>query len=211
MDAGLIVRLHLPCGLGVAHGWHPISDSMKVTEACQNIIHTLDWQPAFDLCRELVEAHSGRTFTTDNFFDLARCYPFGISKIGGEVIVRDPLKTDGGKGLVCVGEVPTGSFVHLLNGTPETLISAAGDALNLAMESAPEQVSDNAQTLFIDCISRALFLENRLGEELKTVSGSGKMFGAMTLGEIANNGRDYLEFYNKTAVVALLSDTQKKK
>jgi hypothetical protein len=56
-----------------------------------------------------------------------------------------------------------------------------------------------------DCISRALFLEDRLGEELAAAAGGGDLFGAMTLGEIANSSRAYLEFYNKTAVVALLS------
>ncbi len=207
MDSGLIVRLPLRSGVGVAHGWQPISVSMKVTEADRNTIYSLDWQPAFERYRELVEAHSGKIFTADNFFDIAKCYPFGISRLGGELVVRDPVTTDGCKGLVCVGEVPSGSFVHLLSGTPETLIVAAAHARYLAMDSAPDGVTDNAATFFVDCISRALFLENRISEELEAVTGAGEVFGAMTLGEIANNGHDYLEFYNKTAVVALLFDT----
>jgi len=206
MDAGLIVKVPLRSSVGVAHGWQPISDSMKVTESERNTILTLDWIPAFDRYRELVEAHSRRVFTTDNFFSIARGYPFGINKLGGEVVVRDPLNTDGGKGLVCVGEIPAGSFVHLLNGTKETLIAAAEKAALLARDSAPEGILENAPTLFIDCISRALFLEEGIDEELKAVSGKGELFGAMTLGEIANSGSDYLEFYNKTSVVSILID-----
>ena len=205
-DAGLIVKLNLQSGVGVAHGWQPISESMKVTESDRNTILSLDWIPAFDRYRELVEAHSGKTFTSDNFFSIAKGYPFGINKLGGEVVVRDPLSTDGAKGLVCVGEVPTGSFVNLLNGTPNTLIDAATKARQLAAESCCESNTENALTLFIDCISRALFLEEQITEELEAVAGKGELFGAMTLGEIANNGRDYLEFYNKTSVVALLND-----
>jgi hypothetical protein len=204
MDAGLIVRLPLYSSVGVDHGWQAISDSMKVTTAERNTINTLDWIPAFDVYRKLVEVHSGKALAEDNFFNLAKCYPFGINKLGGELVVRDPLWIDGNKGLVCVGEVPTGSFVYLLNGSPETLINAASNARSLALEYAQEAISDDSATLFIDCISRALFLEGRIGEELEAVAGSGELFGAMTLGEIANNGRDYLEFYNKTAVVALL-------
>jgi len=153
-----------------------------------------------------VEAHSGKTFTADNFFSIAKGYPFGINKLGGEVVVRDPLTTDGRKGLICVGEVPTGSFVHLLNGTPDTLIAAALKARQLAEETCCKSESEKAPVLFIDCISRVLFLEEQITEELAVVAGKGELFGAMTLGEIANNGRDYLEFYNKTSVVALLND-----
>jgi len=206
MDAGLIVRLPMPSGVGVAHGWQPISTSMKVTESEGNTIYSLDWQPAFERYRELVEIHFGKPLTASNFFDTAKCYPFGINRLGGELLVRDPVTTDGLNGLVCVGEVPSGSFVHLLNGTPETLIAAAAHARYLALDSAPDGVTVKSSTFFIDCISRALFLENRIGEELKAVAGAGEQFGAMTLGEIANNGRDYLEFFNKTSVVVLLGN-----
>ncbi|MBM9538485.1 FIST N-terminal domain-containing protein [Desulfobulbus alkaliphilus] len=59
-DAALVVRLPMGCGVGVAHGWQPISGSMKVTEADRNVIRSLDWQPAFEVYRQLVEAHSGQ-------------------------------------------------------------------------------------------------------------------------------------------------------
>lgn len=204
MDAGLVVRLPLRSSVGVAHGWQPITDFMKVTEADRNTILSLDWHPAFDRYQELVKEHSGWIFTEENFFDIAKCYPFGINKLSGEVVVRDPLAADKRNGLVCVGEVPVGSFVHLLNGNAETLISAAARARSLAEESAPEGVTDKNPTFLIDCISRALFLGDKLSEELEAAAGSGDVVGAMTLGEIANNGLDYLEFYNKTVVVALL-------
>ncbi|MBM4152644.1 MAG: hypothetical protein FJ220_03865, partial [Kiritimatiellaceae bacterium] len=110
------------------------------------------------------------------------------------------------KSLFCVGEVSRGSFVHLLNGTPQSLIAAARKASRLSEESAPPGVRERNVTFFIDCISRALFLGDHLPEEFAAVAGETGLFGAMTLGEIANNGCDYLEFYNKTAVVARLAD-----
>ncbi len=206
-DCGILVRLTMRSGIGVAHGWQPISEGMKVTEADRNTIISLDWQPAFEHYRKLVEAHSGWTFTADNFFDIAKCYPFGINKLDGEVVVRDPITTDGQQGLVCVGEVPVGSFVFLLNGTSNTLITAAAHARYLAWQSAPTEIGHASVTFFIDCISRALFLEGQLGAELATVAATdGRLLGAMTLGEIASSGRDYPEFYNKTAVVALFAE-----
>jgi hypothetical protein len=50
-------------------------------------------------------------------------------------------------------------------------------------------------------------LEDRFGEEIEAVyRESTPLVGALTIGEIANSGRDYLEFYNKTSVVAVLRE-----
>jgi hypothetical protein len=84
------------------------------------------------------------------------------------------------------------------------LVNAAGEALQLAKE-AFQGTSTDQTTLFMDCISRVLFLEEEFHQELHAVYKEGSpLLGALTLGEIANSGREYLEFYNKTAVVAVL-------
>ena len=200
-DGAVLALLDLPSGVGVAHGWQPVSAAYKVTESSGNIIHSLDWKPAYQVYREIVEAHSGQRFTADNFFSIAKAYPFGIAKLGTEMVVRDPLMTQG-NALVCVGEVLQGSFVRVLHGNQDSLLAAAAHAHTMArtaLGSHPAQAE-----LFIDCISRVLFLENRFTLELQAVQdGQLPLFGALTLGEIANSGKDYLDFYNKTAVVGM--------
>jgi len=58
--------------------------------------------------------------------------------------------------------------------------------------------------LFIDCISRVLFLDDSFPLELQAVHERQlPLIGALTIGEIANSGKDYLDFYNKTAVVGM--------
>lgn len=202
-DVALLAWLDLPSGVGVAHGWQSVSTAFRVTESEANVIVSLDWRPAFEVYRDIVEPHAGKTFGPDNFFDLAKAYPFGIAKLGGEVVVRDPLMADGEK-LVCVGEVPTGSFVHVLHGNRDSLIAAAGEA-----RQAAEKVFPAGQTarleFFVDCISRVLFLEDDFASELQTARVADlPLVGMLSLGEIANSGDDYLEFYNKTSVVALV-------
>lgn len=209
MDAALLVRLPLVSGIGVSHGWQAISEPFKVTSSVKNCVQQLDWKPAFDEYRQVVESHSGQVFNPDNFFDIAKSYPFGISKLDSEMIVRDPLMLSGDTAMVCVGEVPEGSFVRILNGTEESLIAAATEACEKA-QHAHRQQTDLPVRLgcFIDCISRVLFMGDNIVNEFAAVSGDYPLFGALTLGEIANSGKDYLEFYNKTAVLGLLSEVE---
>jgi hypothetical protein len=202
-DVALLAWLDLPSGVGVAHGWQPVSPAFRVTESEANVIISLDWRPAFEVYREIVEPHAGKAFGPDNFFDLAKAYPFGIAKLGGEVVVRDPLMAEGEK-LICVGEVATGSFVHVLHGNRDTLIAAAGEARQEAEKVFPDGKTAQLE-IFVDCISRVLFLEDEFASELEIARVADlPLVGMLSLGEIANSGDDYLEFYNKTSVVALV-------
>jgi len=205
MDSALLIRLPQVSGVGVAHGWQPISEAYKVTASEKNQLHQLEWQPAFTTYRSQVEPHAGQLFNEQNFFDLAKAYPFGINKLDSEMVVRDPLMLEGANSMVCVGEIPEGSFVRILNGTPVSLIEAAGTAAKLAHEAWQANSNQAPEwACFIDCISRVLFMEERILEEFAQVAGPYPLVGALTLGEIANTGQDYLEFYNKTAVLGLL-------
>jgi len=106
--------------------------------------------------------------------------------------------------LICVGEVPEESFVDIMNGNLESLIAAAGDAL-LKAEKSYDGSLDGSGLLFIDCISRVLFLEDDFKKELEVIHKKGiPLIGVLSIGEIANSGKDFLEFYNKTAVVSIL-------
>ena len=129
VDSAVLAYYEFPSGIGVSHGWESISGPYKVTEADRNIVKTLDWEPAFQVYKSVVEEHSKNTFTEDNFFSIAKGYPLGISKLGVEKVVRDPFMCGDDDTLVCIGEVPQDSFVDILAGNPNSLISAAKTAL----------------------------------------------------------------------------------
>lgn len=205
-DVTVLAALNLESGVGVSHGWRSISGPYKVTESERNTVKTLDWRPAFEVYAEVVENHSGLRFAAMDFFEIARAYPFGISKMGAERVVRDPVSLQDDEQLVCVGEVPEGSLVHILHGQSDNLVEAAGQALRKAEDDVPDHVTPGLG-LFMDCVSRVLFLRDEFPVELSAVALPGmEVVGACTLGEIANSGTDYLEFYNKTAVVAFLEE-----
>jgi hypothetical protein len=203
-DAALLLRLEWPSGVGVAHGWEIVSEPLQVTSAEHTTIKSLDSATAIDAYRGIVEPVAGRPVEAEHFFDVAKGFPFGIRKLDSEVVVRDPLFLTPAGELVCVGEVPEGAFVHVLRGDAARLIDAARSARDLAQRSFPAAHAPRFQFV-IDCISRSLFLGDRFGEELAAIDDGLPMVGALTLGEIANSGRDFLEFYNKTAVVGLIA------
>lgn len=200
-DAALIVHLALASRVGAAHGWSIISESIKVTAAHQNTLQSLNYRPALEVYRERVMAHAGIEPGPDNFFTIAKAYPFGIYKLGSEVVVRDPISVGTDGSLTCVGEIAAGSFVHLLHGEPLALIAAAAQAAR----SADIDGGTDDLRLFIDCISRVLFLGERFADELAAVQSEVPLIGVLAIGEICNNGRDYPEFLNKTAVIGRLT------
>ena len=203
--AGVIAVSDVAIGIGVAHGWQPVTTSIKVTEAQGNRIISLNWEPAFEIYKKTIAEHSEQNFDTTPFFDIAKAYPLGIAKLDTEMIVRDPIMTEGGH-IICVGEVPEGSYIYILNGNLKSLVKGAESARDAAWKGMHESGIDKT-IFFIDCISRVLFMEDDFYQELNIVSQGRPMFGALTLGEIANTGNDYLEFYNKTSVVGVLNET----
>ncbi len=206
-DAAVIATIPGQAGVGVAHGWSQVEGPFRVTEADQNAIISLDWKPAFEVYKAVVEAHSGQHFTDDNFFSIAKAYPFGITRLDSERVVRDPFAVGDNGELICFGEVPQSEHVDILHGDEPSLIAAARRARQMADERLGEPLQVR---LFMDCISRVLFLEDAFDREIAEVcteDGVG-LLGACTIGEIANHGGDFLEFYNKTSVVASLPRAQ---
>lgn len=179
--------------VGVSHGWTPISNPLKVTETDGNIVKSIDWEPALDVYQKLIKEHSGLIPNKENFFDVAKSYPFGMSKIQSNFVVRDPISIHG-TGLLIVDEIPQGEFIYILHGNKDKLLQGAADARD-------KGVSDAEKAIFcIDCISRVLYLGDDFCEEIATIDKSKNIFGIFSLGEIANFGTN-LEIFNKTVVV----------
>jgi len=208
-DAAVLAMADIKSGIGVAHGWKPVAGPLRVTEADRNIIISLNWRPAFEVYRETVEKISGKSFDNTDFFQLAKGFPIGIVRMAEEMVVRDPISLDGSR-LICVGEVPLNSFVYILKGDKDSLIAAAVKARQLAeasyLKTLNEKKEKSLTTFFMDCVSRVFFLQSDFNEEMEAVYAGYPLLGALTIGEIANTGKDYLEFYNKTSVIGLLED-----
>lgn len=203
-QAAIIVTTDIISSISVQHGWEHISNPLHVTSSHNQTVKTLDWENAFEVYKHYIKDHSGKDISKENFFDIAKQYPFGISKIESEYIIRDPINvTDKGE-IVCVGDVPENSFVYIMHGKKHNLVKAAKNAKHTAQANFPENTEFNT-VLFIDCISRSLFLGDDFEDELSAVYDLNKSFiGILSIGEIANSGKSFLEFYNKTSVIGVM-------
>lgn len=201
-DAAVVALIEPESSIGVEHGWTEIGGPFEITDADGRVVNTLDGRPAYELYAEVIERETDWRVDREQFFEVAKSHPFGISRLGAERIVRDPFEVTDDDGLVCFGELPEGEFVHILQGDPETLVSAAGRAYETATDAAP---SATALVVF-DCISRAQYLGSEFDRELAAISTDGGAIGALTIGEVANDGEGHLDYYNKTAVVGAVSE-----
>ncbi|MBI9062870.1 MAG: FIST C-terminal domain-containing protein [Marinilabiliaceae bacterium] len=204
-DAVVLVGIVAPSGIGVRHGWKYISGPYKATSVVGNKILQIDYKPAFEMYKRIVEQHTNESLGIDNFFEIAKAFPFGINKLDTEEIVRDPLQVDNNGTITCVGEIEQGCYINVLSGQQKNLIDAAGEAVNEAFKDI--SIPPKNFVFFVDCISRVLFLDKNFTLELSNVynqAGNLPVIGALTIGEIANNRKEYLEFYNKTSVIGCL-------
>jgi hypothetical protein len=204
-DALVVACADVQSSLGVSHGWKELMGPVIATRTRGNIIVELDWEPAIDLYRAVVEKDSGKTLTREHFFEIAKSYPFGLHRDGTEPIVRDPIAVDEDGCLRCVAEVPQNAVIAIMKGEPAHLIDAARQA---AAQAAGGQGASRGIWV-VDCISRTIFLGDGFDEELdavaEAVAGQGAPIqGLLTLGEISSHGDGTLSFFNKTIVVGAL-------
>jgi hypothetical protein len=204
-DAAVMAVVDQPMGIGVRHGWEELAGPFRVTDATGGTIKALDGEPAFEVYRNAVETSTDTAVRRESFFETAAAYPFGIGRLDGEPIVRDPFAVDD-EAITCFGPVPEGEFVTVLSGEPDALIDAAEQAADTARNTGAD--TDSTETLCVfDCISRQLYLRESFDREMRAIDTPAvPMVGALTIGEIANDGTGHLDYYNKTAVVAAVSE-----
>jgi hypothetical protein len=203
--AALIAQMKMTTGVGIAHGWQPLSTSMKVTQALGAQLISINYQPAFHVYQQILEAHTGQSIDAKNFLTFAQRYPLGIRKLDSDMIMRLPLAlTEDGLGLLCSADIPEHAFVYIAQGPREQLLAAADIAQQRAQLSLDQGATAAARLVF-DCVSRLAVFGDDIGTELQVLAAGQPMFGAFSMGEIANNGRDCLELYSMASAVACLS------
>jgi len=196
-------------GIGVAHGFRPISKFLIATSVDGNILKQIDWNSALKFyCSFLkvpLESAKGE------IAKVALSNPIGVvqlSHFGESFIIRDIISSDDEGFLHTIGEIPHNSTICIMEGDRESLKGAALVAARNAKLGISGEVSCY---LIFSCVSRYVHLgesyykKNEI-DSIESVLGSDiPHLGILTFGEISCVGRSLPYFHNKTVVVSAFS------
>lgn len=189
--------------LAVKHGWKKLDGPFIITESNANTLSKLDNYHAFDVYRDVIEDAERITLYKEEFFLYAKDHPFGIVQKGQtELIVRDPIAVNDKNEIVCIADVPQDSELYVLKGNIDTLLSASLEIAEYCAAKAPKKY----QPLLFDCISRAMFMEEKFSVELNNIQSrlTYPVEGALSIGEIASQSGGQLIIHNKSTILGLL-------
>jgi hypothetical protein len=203
-DAAVVIRTDTPGGIGVSHGWRTESQVMRATATDGNVVHELNYQPAAKVYEDTVKAVFGKRIDLDDLIGTACMFPLGIRRMGGALVVRDPIGVNSSGGLICVGEFDHDCFVYLLSSDLASLLAASAEATRKADQDLK---SRSKSRVVFDCISRYLLLKDDFQQEMAMFSADQlPVSGVLSIGEVASNSDGFLDFYNKTTAVASFTE-----
>ena len=169
------------------HGYKIRDVNANIGMVEDNRITEINWKPAIEAYREILK--DDFPFSTDispeDFLLVGARFPFGISRLDGENVVRVPVGISGEGALLCAGEFPQNSAIVMM--TP--VKPGNEDAVN-----AIARRIDGAATeiiLIYYCIGRRLNLGDEASDrELSLLSErfpDSDIYGALSMGEIGNS------------------------
>ncbi len=198
-DHAVAAAIELPGRFGVAvrHGFSPYGPPALVTRAEGPRVFELEYEPAFDCYRRTARLR-GEEVDQQRFARFAAYHPLGIPQADGLHLIRDPLAMEEGA-LRFLAEIPDGSLLRLMQASAEELIASAREAGRAARKQCGGPL---AGAVVFDCISRAILLGDRFGEELRALAEElgdpEALMGCLSVGEVGAMGAGVAQFHNKT-------------
>lgn len=203
-DVAYVCIIKSELNLAVKHGWKKLQGPFTVQESRDNIVSKIDNYNAFDVYRDVLEEERRITLYKEDFFTYAKDHPFGIVQKGkSDLVVRDPIALNENYEIICVADIPKDSEIYILQGDVNSLLSSS---LQIA-EQCAAKAPDNYKPFLFDCISRAMFMEERFEEELRNIQSKLKTVveGTLSIGEISSGTSGGIQIHNKSTVIGILT------
>lgn len=184
---GILLGGFVKLGIGIEHGFAPISKPRRITRARTNILYELDHQPATSVYEEyfghgLLDRMRQGGWTRETI-----AYPLGIQhEASGRWLLRNVTSLGERGSLLCNGEVLEGAWLRLMIGSRQLALEAAATAAQRAIQPL-QQV---ACVLLFDSMARKKLLGPHQSAaevaKIREVVGPGiPLAGCYTVGEQA--------------------------
>ena len=172
---GFLIGGKLNIGLGTRHGWRPLGKPRTIDKSSGNIIQKIDGKAAATIYDEYFGKEATNLRST-KLGQMAILYPLGIFLEGErEYLLRNAINIQSDGSIVCQGEVPQGSEVHIMLSNKEHCIQSAADA---ALEAQRNLAGKRPQCVIIlESLARLKLLGRAAKSEIETVK---EIFGEST-------------------------------
>ena len=185
--AGLLIGGQINLSIGSQHGWKPLGRPRIINQTDGHIIKTIDGKKASSLYEEYFGKEM-EGLRAQQLGQMAILYPLGIYlPEDNEYLLRNAIDILNDGSIVCQGEVPEGSEVHIMLGNKESCKQAARKA---ALEVRKSLKGKNPQLVLIfeslarnKLLGRGAFQEIQLIKEI--LGPKTPLLGMYSYGEIA--------------------------
>ncbi len=204
-DAAVVVLLKNLITQSIRHGWKTISGPYLATKTNANLLEQINWQPAYQVYKEIIEQEEDIELTKENYYEYAKHYPFGVYRSDRENLIRDPVILEDNQAIRFGAEIPSNSVLYLMKSEVNDMLLAGHEVCEDAIEKC-----QHPQFLFLaDCISRTWILNQQFKDELANIASKAKtknipVFGVLSMGEISSANGALLDYHHKTIVVSIL-------
>jgi hypothetical protein len=189
---GLLLGGSCSIGVGVEHGFAPISKPRRATRASANILYELDGRPASSVYEDYFGSSVRERVRLRGFTRQWIAYPLGIQLDStGQFLLRNVMTFGEDGSLVCTGEVTEGSWVQMMLGSKELVLEAA----TRASQEATRHLRSVRFALVFDSVARKRLLGHDALLEIarirQVIGPSVPLIGCYTYGEQAPLGNPY--------------------
>lgn len=195
-------------GHGSAGGWDAFGPHRRVTQSKDNVLLTLDGQPALDLYERYLDEEDAKGLP-----GTALLFPLLIQDPDRpeHEVVRTIVGIDRERrALIFAGDVPQGWMARLMRGNFDHLAAGAAEAARQASRGLNGNVVGDEVSLMVSCIGRRLLMGQRITEELEAAGREMRpatRVGFFSYGEISPHAASgCCELHNQTMTVTALSE-----
>lgn len=195
-----------PLGVGVRHSWRPFGEPLLVTGSTENLITSLDDEPAMDVYLGRLEAPSECYRDQAAFTRFAVTHPLGLSRRSGERL-RCVFRADfESRAIACNALIPNGAVTWFMECDAASVLDATDRACADAMRGLEGRPPIGM--VAFDCVGRKCMLgpagATAEVERMARHAQGAPVAGFYSYGEIARV-RGGSGFHNQTLVALAIS------